>query len=69
MERGQDQLALAQVLRPVQDEDRMRADQGLEDRGVGLTGTDHVIVTAEDGPLPSELSDAMKSRFQCVRAA
>jgi len=30
MERGQDQLALTQVLRPVQHEDRMRADQGLE---------------------------------------
>jgi hypothetical protein len=49
MERGQNQLALAQVLRPVQDEDRMRADQGLEDRGVGLTGAEYVIVAAEDG--------------------
>ena len=49
MERGQDQLALTQVLRPVQDEDRMRADQGLQDRGVGLTGAEHVIVAAEDG--------------------
>jgi hypothetical protein len=36
------------LLRPVQDEDRMRADQGLEDRGVGLTGTEHVVA-AEDG--------------------
>jgi len=49
VERGQDQLALAQVLRPVQHEDRMRADQGLEDRGVGLPGAEHVIVAAEDG--------------------
>src|SRR5712692_2414966 len=49
MERGQDQLALAQVFRPVQDENRMRADQGLEDRGVGLAGPEHVIVAAEHG--------------------
>lgn len=49
MERGQDQLALTQVLRPVQDEDRMRADQGLQDLGVGLTGTEHVTVTTENG--------------------